>query len=417
MKRTTARAVALLFACATLQAYSVLSHEAIIDTAWDTHLRPLLLKRFPQATPDELRNAHANAYAGCIIQDMGYYPFGSHTFSDLVHYVRSGDFILNLLKEARTLEEYAFALGALAHYAADTRGHSIAVNRAVPIQYPKLAKEYGPVVTYAQNPTDHLRVEFSFDVLQVARGSYAPQQYHDFIGFDVPADVLDRAFYDTYSIKLGDVFTDLDLALGTYRHTVSSLVPKMTRAAWDLKKDDLQRVKPSLTRRAFVYNLSRASYRKQWDNKYKAPGVGSKILAFLIWILPKVGPLRALAFQAPSAQTESLFELSFDRTLTDYRRFLTEQGEGRLRLENRDFDTGALTRPGEYSLADRTYAWLARTLAAQEHPANNPELIRNVLDFFAGPDPPPEAEKNRKEWRKTVHALEKLRNAAAANSE
>ena len=83
--------------------------------------------------------------AGCIIQDMGYYPFGSKFFSDLVHYVRTGDFIVNLIREAQTLNEFAFALGALAHYAADTQGHSVAVNRSVALEYPKLARKYGKV--------------------------------------------------------------------------------------------------------------------------------------------------------------------------------------------------------------------------------------------------------------------------------
>jgi hypothetical protein len=411
MRRTIARVVTLLFAGSALHAYAVLSHEAIIDTAWDTHIKPLLLKRFPQATADELRRAHANAYAGCIIQDMGYYPFGNHQFSDLLHYVRSGDFIVNLLKEAHTLNEYGFALGALAHYVADTRGHSIAVNRAVPMEYPNLAKEFGPVVTYGDDVTSHLRVEFSFDVLQVARGSYAPQDYHDFIGFEVASDVLDRAFYDTYSLKMEDVFSDLDLALGTYRRTVSSLIPSMTRAAWDIKKDELQKVHPAITRRAFVYNLSRASYRKEWSNKYKAPGAGTKVLAFLIRILPKIGPLRAFAFKAPTPQTESLFEASFDRTLSDYRRFLTDESEGRLTPENRDFDTGASTRPGEYALADQTYAWLARTLAAQQPLPKNPELIENVLEFYKDLEQPFATKKNTKEWRRTVEAVGKLRAA------
>jgi len=381
MKRTIARAVGLLLACATVHAYSVLSHQAIIDSAWDANIRPLLVKRFPQATGDDLKRAHANADAGCIIQDMGYYPFGSHEFSDLVHYVRSGDFVLNLLKESATLNEYAFALGALAHCVADTDGHSIAVNRSVPMQYPHLAKKFGPIVTYADDVASHLRVEFSFDVLQVARGSYAPQQYHDFIGFEVAEDVLHRAFYDTYSLKLEDLYTDLGLALGTYRYTVSGLIPGMTRAAWDLKKDELQKVQPAITRRTFVYNLSRASYRKEWSNQYKAPGAGSKLLAFLIRILPKIGPLRALAFKAPTAQTESLFEASFDRTLADYRRLLADVGAGRLTLENRDLDTGATTRPAAYTLADRAYSRLACALADRQPAPENLALIRDILDF------------------------------------
>jgi hypothetical protein len=405
--RTSARIVAWLFLAPVLHAYSVLSHEAIIDTVWDTNLRPLLLKRFPQAAAQDLNQAHANAYGGCIIQDMGYYPFGSRLFSDLVHYVRSGDFVVNLLREAGTLNEYAFALGALAHYAADTQGHSIATNRAVPMQYPDLAKKFGAVVTYADDKMSHMRVEFSFDVLQVARGTYAPQAYHDFIGFEVATGVLERAFHDTYSLKLGDVFADLDLALGTYRRAVGSVIPNLTRIAWNLKQDELRQAQPGLTRRRFVYNLSRASYRKEWSGKYRAPGLGTRILVFVIRILPKWGPLHALKFKPPTAQTSLLFEASFNRTLDEYKRLLSEQGEGRLALENRDFDTGAATRPGEYRLADAAYAKLARELA--EHPPSNPKLIENVLEFYKDLNQKFVTKKNAAEWRKTVEAVEKLR--------
>jgi hypothetical protein len=359
-----------------------------------------------------LNRAHAHTYAGCIIQDMGYYPFGSRQFSDLVHYVRSGDFVVNLLKEASTLDEYGFALGALAHYAADTQGHSIAVNPSVPIEYPDLAKKFGAVVTYADDKGSHLKVEFGFDVLQVARGNYAPQAYHDFIGFDVSKEVLERAFEDTYSLKLKDVFADLDLALGTYRRAVSSVIPSLTRVAWKLKQDELKSAQPGLTRRKFVYNLSRSSYKKEWNGKYQAPGVGTRILTFLIRILPKVGPLQALKFKPPTAQTARLFETSFNRTLDEYRRLLSAQGAGRLALENRDFDTGAATRPGEYTLADITYAKLARKLAAQQPPTSNPKLIEDVLGFYKDLSQPVATKMDAKEWRETVEAVEKLRAAA-----
>ena len=63
-----------------------------------------------------------------------------------MHYVRSGDFVEALVREARDVNEYAFALGALAHYTSDTVGHPIAVNRAVPIMYPKLLAMHGPEV-------------------------------------------------------------------------------------------------------------------------------------------------------------------------------------------------------------------------------------------------------------------------------
>jgi hypothetical protein len=398
----------LLFASG-LQAYSVLTHEAIIDTAWDRDIQPLLLRRYPRSTPEDLLRAHANAYGGCIIQDMGYYPFGSALFSDLVHYVRTGDFIRNLIREARNLNELAFALGALAHYAADTQGHSVAVNRSVAMQYPKLAGKYGKFVTYADDRTSHLRVEFSFDVSQVARGNYAPQAYHDFIGFQVERELLERAFRDTYAMELTEVFGDLNLALATYRHAVGAVIPEMTRVAWHLKKDDLAKAVPAVSKRRFVYNLSRASYRKEWNEKFQQPGIGTRILTFLIRILPKIGPLKALSFQPPAPGTTALFETSFNRTLDEYRRLLADESANRLALENRDFDTGELTRPCEYRLADDAYSKLARHLAEMDAAAIDAALLQNVLDFYRDLELPYATRQSPKDWQQTVAALEKLR--------
>ena len=408
MCRFVERLLAFLIASCSLHAYSVLTHEAIIDTAWDRDIRPILLRRYPQTTPDDLVRAHANAYAGCIIQDMGYYPFGSKFFSDLVHYTRSGDFVLNLIREAHTVNELAFALGALAHYAADTQGHSVAVNPSVGLQYPKLAKKYGKVVTYADDKTSHLRVEFSFDVSQVARGNYAPQAYHDFIGFQVEKGVLERAFLDTYSIPLSDVFGDLDLALATYRHAVSAVIPELTRVAWHLKKDELGKAQPAVSKRKFVYNISRASYRKEWHEKYRQPGIGTRVLAFFIRILPKIGPLKALSFQPPTPQTAALFERSFDRTLDEYRRLLADENAHRLVLEDRDFDTGNPTRPCEYRLADDTYSKLARQLAQKDPSAIDSSLLKNVLTFYRDLQLPYATKKSPKDWEQTVAALDKL---------
>src|SRR5579871_6701341 len=267
--------------------YSVLTHEAIIDTLWADTIRPVLLKRFPNATEDQLKEAHAYAYGGCIIQDLGYYPFGSHFFSDLVHYVRSADFLQALLDESNDLNEYAFALGAVAHYGADVEGHSIAVNRAVPLLYPKLKRKYGDVVTYGDDPGAHLKTEFGFDVLQVARGHYAPQAYHDMIGFEVSKDLLERAFQRTYGLALKDLFGTLDLALGTYRWSVSSLLPSVTKTAWEIKRKEIQKEQPKMIRRQFLYNIRRASFEKEWGRKYERPGIGTRFLSFLFRILPK----------------------------------------------------------------------------------------------------------------------------------
>lgn len=406
-----------LAAALPLHAYSVLTHEAIIDSAWDANIKPLLLKRFPAATPDDLRKAHAYAYGGCIIQDMGYYPFGSHFFSDLLHYVRSGDFVVNEIAASQDLDEYAFALGSLAHYAADNNGHAIAVNPSVGVQYPKLAAEYGRIVTYADDPTAHLRVEFGFDVLQVARGNYAPQAYHDFIGFETSKDLLKRAFLATYGIELSEVFKDLDLALATYRRAVSSVIPEMTRVAWDLEKKQLMQATPTLKRRDFIYNLSRASYRKEWKEKYQKPGIGARFLAFMFRILPKVGPLKAAKPKPPTPQTDAWFQQSFDRTLDAYRGLLAQAGAGPLQLVNTNFDTGKPTQPAAYKLADEAYAKLAVDLAAQDRGAIDPKMRGDILAYFRNPELPYAGKQKPKEWAKTMEALRRLRTPALSSAD
>ena len=358
--------VGWFFTVTPAQAYSVLTHEAIIDTLWQTSLVPILKARFPGTTDEQLKEAHAYAYGGCLIQDLGYYPFGSHMFSDLTHYVRSADFIQALVDSAGTLDEFAFAIGAAAHYSADVDGHRIAVNRSVPILYPKLRRKFGDDVTYGDDPKSHLRTEFGFDVLQVARGHYAPIAYHDFIGFQVSKDLLQRAFLQTYGLNLKDVFGTLDLSLGTYRWSVRSLIPNVTKTAWILKKDQIQKDTPSIVRKRFLYNLSRSAYRKEWGKDYRAPGFFSRFLAFMAHLLPKSGPFSGLAFKMPTAQTEQLFEESFNAAINDDRRNFANVGNGRFLVPNRDLDTGNRVSPGEYALTDKTYDALLRKLAARE---------------------------------------------------
>jgi hypothetical protein len=365
-------------------AYSVLTHEALVDSTWDATFKPLLLRRFPHSTAEQLRGAHAYAYGGSIIQDMGYYPFGSKFFSDLVHYVRSGDFVIRLLSDAKDINEFAFALGALNHYGADSTGHPEAVNVAEPILYPKIRRKYGNVVTYEDNPGAHLKTEFGFDVVEVAKGNYAPQAYHDFIGFQVSKPLLERAFEDTYSVPLDSVFKDLDLALGTYRHVVSSLIPEMTKAAWAAKKDDIQKAQPGMTERKFIYRISREDYEKEWDNKYEKPGPGAHILAFMFKVLPKVGPLKVLGFKTPNAECEKIFIRSFADTVARVRSYDSEVREHDLHLANVNFDTGKPVRQGEYHMADDAYGKLLGTYADKQIRPSEP-MRANILAFYRDP--------------------------------
>jgi len=390
--------------------YGLLTHEAIIDAAWKDNIVPLLLTRFPNATPEELLQAHAYVYGGAIIQDMGYYPFGSKFFSDLTHYVRSGDFVIALIEESQDLNEYAFALGAMSHYAADTSGHSLATNPAVAMMYPKLAKEFGPVIPYEDNPSAHSRVEFAFDVDQVAEGHYAPHAYHDFIGFEVSKPVLERAFARTYGIEMSSVFVSVDLAIANYRHAVSTVIPRMTKVAWHLKGKQIQNSDPSETRSKFVYNISNSGYRKDWGNIYEKPSFFARVKAFFLRLMPKVGPLSALRFHPPTPTVEQIYMHSFNETLDNYRELLLAHQEGRLQLPNDNFDTGGSTEPGTYRLTDKSYAALLDKVS--DKPVSG-ALRQNMLDFYADLEKPFATKKNPKEWQNLLRELETLKAARA----
>ena len=387
-------------------AYSVLTHEAIIDAAWKDNIRPLLLSRFPYATPEELLQAHAYAYGGAIIQDMGYYPFGSQFFSDLTHYVRSGDFVLALIEESKDLNEYAFALGALSHYAADTSGHEFATNRAVAIMYPKLATKYGPVVTYQEKPSAHMKVEYGFDVDQVAEGNYAPNAYHDFVGFEVSKPVLERAFARTYSLELSSVFSSVDMAIGSYRHAVSTVIPRMTKVAWHLKRDEIQNSHPSETKKEFIYNISNSGYRKEWGHVYEKPGFGTRLKAFFLRMVPKVGPFSGLAFHPPTPAVEQLYMSSFNKSLDHYRALLLAQQERRLKLPNDNLDTGAVTGAATYRLADDTYAKLLDETSGK--PVSE-ALRRDLLFYYADLQKPFATKRNSKAWHELIKELDILK--------
>ncbi len=396
-------------------AYSVLSHEEVVDLLWNEQIAPMLLRRFPVTTPEELRRAHAFAYGGSMIQDMGYYPFGNKYFSDLVHYVRSGDFVENLIQDSTDINEYAFALGALAHYASDTTGHPT-VNRIVSMQFPKLRAHYGQFVTYADNPKAHIRAEFGLDVEEVAKNQFGGDVYHDFIGFDVAKPVLERAFLETYGIELKDVFRDLDLSIGSYRRAISVVIPKMTKAALLAHKDELKRSNPRFNAKAFRYRLSRRQYEREWGKNYRKPGVGTRILAFFLRIVPKVGPFQAMAFNIPTPREQQLYLKSLQETDQEYRTVLVEARKQHLNLPNKDFDTGRETRAGEYVLTDKTYAHLLDDLAKRHFAHLTPELRSDLLRFYSNLNAPIATKHDRKHWERTIAELNELK-ATTASSE
>jgi Zinc dependent phospholipase C len=406
--RTIALLLFLVFCSAVSNSYSVLTHEEIVDLLWRQKIQPLLLKRFPDATEEDLRKAHAYAYGGCVLQDMGYYPFGNKYFSDLVHYVRSGDFVAALIRDSSDLNEYAFALGALAHYASDVSGHPI-INRITAIEFPSLAKKYGKEVTYANDPKAHIRTEFGFDMVQVAKNRYTSDRYHDFIGFEVSRPLLERAFFETYYLKLEDVFGDVDLAIGSYRRGVSKFIPEMTRVALLSRHDQLVKENPNFSKKKFLYYLNRAGYEREWGTVYRKPGFGTRILAFVLKIVPKFGPFRAVNFKIPTSQTEDMYIKSVDDTVENYSHLLEEVANNTLRFPNRDFDTGRETRAGEYVLTDKTYARLVDHLARKGPDPLSAPLRQNVLEFYGNLNDPIATKENKKDWQKLQEELNELK--------
>jgi len=411
--RAAALLLIVLMGRGSLSAYSVLTHEEIVDLLWTDEIQPLLLKRYPGLSEDQIREAHAYAYGGAVIQDLGYYPFGSKEFSNLVHYVRSGDFVHELLLESQDVNEYAFAIGALSHYAADIAGHP-AVNQSVAIDYPKLRAKFGKSVRYAQNKTAHLKTEFGFDTVQVAKNRYASQQYHDFIGFQVSKSLLERAFPIVYGIELKDVLTHEDMAVGSYRFAVSRMIPQMTEVALQTHKKDLMRETPDFAKQKFLYRLSRSDYERQWGKDYVKPGLGTRILSTLLRYMPKIGPFKGLAFNSPTPQTEDLYIKSINTTVDHYRAFLEEVRSDTLALPNCDLDSGQLTKAAEYSLTDETYAELLAQLWNRKFDQTSPQLRDNILQFYSDLSVSIDTKNDPVRWRGVLTALDQLKSATPA---
>ncbi|MFZ0867346.1 MAG: zinc dependent phospholipase C family protein [Candidatus Sulfotelmatobacter sp.] len=413
--RATAAVLIVLMCSGGLSAYSVLTHEEIVDLLWTEEIQPLLLKRYPGLSDDQLKEAHAYAYGGAVIQDLGYYPFGSKEFSNLVHYVRSGDFVHELLLESQDVNEYAFALGALSHYSADIAGHP-AVNQSVAIEYPKLRAKFGKSVRYAQDKSAHLKTEFGFDTVQVAKNRYASQQYHDFIGFQVSKPLLERVFPVVYGVELKDVLTHEDLAVGSYRFAVSRLIPHMTEVALQTHKKDLMRETPDFAKRKFLYRLSRSDYERQWGKDYVKPGVGTRIMSTLLRYMPRVGPFKGLGFKNPTPQTEDLYFKSINTTVDQYRTFLEQVRTDSLVVPNRDLDSGNLTKAAEYSLTDDTYATLLAQLSGRKFDRTLPELRDNILQFYSDLSASIATKSNQVRWQGVLTTLDQLKSVAPAST-
>ena len=388
-RRFSSGTVALLvctvsFSLPRAQAYSVFTHQELIDLAWNDSIRPLLLAKFPGATEEQLREAHAYAYGGSAVQDMGYYPFGKKFFSNLTHYVRSGDFVAWLLSNARSLDEYAFAVGALSHYLGDSIGHSQAINRATAVEFPKLANKFGTSVTYDESPHGHIRTEFAFDIAELSDFDFPSAAYMQYIGFKVPRPFLEEGFRRTYGFDIHEVLGRAHPALRSYRTAVRSFIPAIAEAEVVLHRHAFPPHVDTQADRIFRERLARTAYERRWKHTQKGPGVRAHLLAAVVFILPKIGPASDLAIKIPNPQTYEMYQGSVNHTVDVFRDMLqTLRNTGDdVELVNIDLDTGDHVKRGDYPLTDATYAQLLERLTAKPDRVIPAGTKRNIMTYY-----------------------------------
>jgi Zinc dependent phospholipase C len=434
-------------------AYSLLTHEQLIDLTWDDSIVPLLLSRFPNLTPAQLDHARAYAYGGCVIQDIGYYPYGQMFLSNLTHYVRSGDFVVNLFRDARNADELAFAVGALSHYVGDSYGHSMATNRAVPVEFPKLGRKYGKVVSFADGEDEHVRTEFAFDIDEIAHRRMAPARYLRHIGLQVPTRQLSEAFYQTYG--LSEKFSGirrLHINESEYRFAVHTFIPRIAYAVTLLHRSKEPDDPTDAKIVALHQEINAMAIRNEWDKYRRKAGIGTYMLAGLLFILPKFGPLKLAAVKGPTVQTDAEYDHSLITSVAAMRGMLARftppasrrtraprssanQAEGehlpappprapvapgktdvpadsrdpRHPLQNRDLDTGYVVKPGGYRLTDATFAELLHVLTRHPSQPVPPGVKRAIEEFYADLNMPITTKKNAEKWQQVLADLASLK--------
>lgn len=388
--------------------YSVQTHEQLIDLAWKQSIRPLLLERYPHLTEAQITEAHAYAYGGCAIQDLGYYPFGNPFLSNLTHYVRPGDFILSLIDNAQNSDELAFAIGALSHYIGDTIGHSEAINEAVGVEFPKLAKKYGPIVTYDEGEHPHVRTEFAFDVNQISKRRFAPSAYLNHVGLAVPVPLLRRALFQTYGVDLYDVIGHRRPVLTGYRFAVRSFLPRIAQAEVVLHKNGFPPEISSKALDSLNKNLAQSDFENGWEQYRKKPGIGTHLLAYILFILPRIGPLSDAAIRGPNAQTEASYIASLNHSIDALRHILINFDSVDYLVPNRDLDTGGMVRSGTSRLTDQTYGKLVGFLTRTPARPVPFALKQNIANYYSDPTAPIATKKDAQEWTKLQAELRTL---------
>jgi hypothetical protein len=390
-------------------AYSFQTHEQLVDLTWADSIQPLLLARYPGLTKAQLDEAHAYAYGGCAVQDLGYYPFGKVFFSNLTHYVRSGDFVKNLLRDAQTPNELAFAIGALSHYVGDTEGHSEAVNPSVATEFPKLAERYGPSIAYDKDPHAHVRTEFAFDINEISKHRFAPSAYLTHVGLNVPGALLRKAFFETYGLDEEKIIGKRRPVVRSYRFAVRRFLPRVSYAEVLLHHKQMPPDTPGPALDTLNASLAQTEFVKAWEPYRHHAGPGTHLMAGFIYIVPKVGPFSMLSIKGPTPETEERYIESLNRSTADMKIILQHLRTATETLPNRDLDTGQRVRPGGYRLTDETYAKLLTAIT--QHPDRGIPLglKQDIEAYYSDPEAPIATKKNPAAWARVQADLVVIR--------
>jgi hypothetical protein len=412
-------------------AYSLLTHEQLIDLTWQDSVVPLLLSKYPNLTAADLDRARAYAYGGCVIQDIGYYPFGDQSFSNLTHYVRTGDFVVNLFRNATNANELAFAVGALSHYIGDSVGHSEATNLAVPVEFPGLRAEYGPVVNYAEGRHQHVQTEFAFDINEIEHHRVAPLRCLRHIGLKVPVHQLALAYYQTYGLTDFAGHHRRRFKVREYRWAVRTFIPRIAYSVTVLHRN--RELADPNTPDAIEIEKEAAAIGAlyHWDSyRGKKPRFETYLLAGVLFILPKVGPLSLVAVKGPTVATEADYMHSVAQSTAGLRFALARFTPAAARhgapagaiapatpfgprdprhpLPNRDLDTGHVIQPGGYPLTDSTYANLLHRIVAHPEQPIPPGIKSDLQAYYADLSLPIATKKNPKRWAQVLADLKTL---------
>ena len=392
------------------EAYAVMTHRHLVDLLWASEITPLLRARFPDTSPDELRNARSFAYGGALIADAGYYPKGEAFTSDITHYIRSGDFVTNLFRTATDVYELAFAVGALTHYVGDALGHSCATNPSVADAFAGVKRTPGSCAythlernnsaRYEDGPAEHRQVEFGFDVNMLNRGRFMPKKVSDRIGFDVTLQQLTYAFYLTYGLK--DDFTEKGFSLNASAYNrASDILPAGTDAVAHRNRKLTVQEAPTAELDEYNQLLDSAKANGHWREYKQTHGKMSQTMQILIALHPTFD---IATIKGPTTITQQRYLASIVSSVHVLRQILQRmKEETQLHpaaepadflpqwpagdplhavgpLPNFNLDTGELAGSQPYRLANKAYSDLLHKLVENESSDPNWKIPASVSD-------------------------------------